>query len=340
MKNYFDFKQTGTKLFLVCIAYVICFITYGIYTYNVTMARIAMMQDPEMLSAYGMGYGVGSSLASLWGALVYWLVCLLLGFVFIRLMVDGIAYKGVTLRTDYNFGKYLWLVVSNGFLTIITLGIFYPWYYTRLIRYFSVNALYEGRPFRFKGLGSTLFCILTFVLIIPYAILITLLVVSAGAAAVGSSFFSGFAPVCIVLILLLLMLAYYLMFKWFIDFSHGDKQFKLQAQTAPSVLFLFIQFLLTCFTLGIYYPAAIVLTYRYFVRRTVVFSSEDELTGHFGYDGEPGWDFLYLLGQFLLCLITLGIYSPWMVVRVSRRLAGHTYVELPEGEPVAFVPAE
>ena len=86
-----------------------------------------------------------------------------------------------------------------------------------------------------------------------------------------------------------------------------------------------IEALLSVVTLGIYLPLATVKLYKYFVERTVARS--DESNKQFGYDIEPKDDFLFIWGQTLLTIITLGIYYPWAFCKVLDRVVGKTYVE-------------
>lgn len=65
--------------------------------------------------------------------------------------------------------------------------------------------------------------------------------------------------------------------------------------------------------------------YKYFVEKTVATNDSRKLT--FGYDIEPSQDFLFIWGQTLLSIITLGIYYPWAFCKIGSRVLSKTYLE-------------
>lgn len=86
-----------------------------------------------------------------------------------------------------------------------------------------------------------------------------------------------------------------------------------------------LEIFLSLITVGIYYPLAWIKLYKYFVDRTV--ATSDERTLEFGYDIEPASDFLFIWGQSLLSIITLGIYYPWSCCKIYGRIVGKTFIE-------------
>lgn len=76
-------------------------------------------------------------------------------------------------------------------------------------------------------------------------------------------------------------------------------------------------FLVTVLSLGILYPWAIVMTYRWKTKHTYLGGRQLTFTGN-------AWS---LFGQwitwFLLCIITLGIYSFWVYPRLTRWIVEH-----------------
>ena len=171
MKNYFNFRVRGLQLFAVCIGYLLCIVAGGYsgmtismhYTQAAAMAAV----DPVTSSAVAREALVELVVFQI----LYLLAACLLAFFYMRICIEGIEYRGEAVRTDYSFGRYLGLVALGTLLTFVTLGIYYPWFIARMTRFFSDNATYRDRPFHFKGAGWTLFCLMTFVLMIPYGIL-------------------------------------------------------------------------------------------------------------------------------------------------------------------------
>lgn len=80
-------------------------------------------------------------------------------------------------------------------------------------------------------------------------------------------------------------------------------------------------FLVTVLTLGICYPWAIVMRYRWQAKHTYVNGLRLRFTGNaFGLFGQ--W-----IKWFLLCIITLGIYSFWVQPRLVKWVVEHQEVD-------------
>ena len=88
---------------------------------------------------------------------------------------------------------------------------------------------------------------------------------------------------------------------------------------------ILLEIFLSIITVGIYYPYARLRLYKYFMDRTVA-ESETGKKG-FGYEIEARKDFLFLWGQLLLTIITMGIYYPWACCKVTSRILSKTYTE-------------
>ena len=54
-------------------------------------------------------------------------------------------------------GELLWLSIWTGFLTTITIGIYFPWAYCRRQEWIAANTYIEGKRLQFHGTGSELF---------------------------------------------------------------------------------------------------------------------------------------------------------------------------------------
>jgi uncharacterized membrane protein YjgN (DUF898 family) len=85
------------------------------------------------------------------------------------------------------------------------------------------------------------------------------------------------------------------------------------------------EILLSVITVGIYYPLALVRLYKYFTEKTIASGNNRELK--FAYDADQAGDFLFIWGQNLLTIITLSIYYPWALCKITKRILSKTYVE-------------
>ena len=52
---------------------------------------------------------------------------------------------------------YLWLMVWTAVITMITLGLFFPWAYSAQQRWIAANTYLNGQPLRFDGTGIGFF---------------------------------------------------------------------------------------------------------------------------------------------------------------------------------------
>jgi hypothetical protein len=71
-------------------------------------------------------------------------------------------------------------------------------------------------------------------------------------------------------------------------------------------------------------PMAILRLYKYFSEKTIATSPERKLK--FGYAIDQLNDFLFIWGQTLLTIITLGIYYPWAFCKIGKRVLSKTYL--------------
>jgi len=88
---------------------------------------------------------------------------------------------------------------------------------------------------------------------------------------------------------------------------------------------LALEILLSIITIGIYFPMAMLKLYKYFIERTIAQSGD--IKRKFGFDADNINDFLFIWGQILLTIITIGIYSPWSLSKIGTRILNRTYLE-------------
>ena len=79
--------------------------------------------------------------------------------------------------------------------------------------------------------------------------------------------------------------------------------------------------LLTLITLGIGFPWAICMKYRWQQKHTVIEGRR------LGFDGTGGQLFGNSIKWILLTIITLGIYAFWLGIKLKKWIVKHTYFE-------------
>lgn len=122
----------------------------------------------------------------------------------------------------------------------------------------------------------------------------------------------------------------YYIYKWFVDVTYKGYHFKWDTKALPSIGKIAYELILSMITLGIYFPLAWIRLYKYFLEKT---KSQTEGTPkiQFNYDIDQQKDYLFILIQTLLTIITLGIYFPWSFCKVSQRILEKTSMEKMEG---------
>jgi uncharacterized membrane protein YjgN (DUF898 family) len=115
----------------------------------------------------------------------------------------------------------------------------------------------------------------------------------------------------------------YVVYKWMVDLRHGTRLVRWNTRFAEPVLVILLHMVLTIVTAGIYYPAAVLLLYRYFASKTEVVS-ENGSRKSFRFDGNLWRGFLLMWGQILLTIVTLGVYAPWGTCTVWAWLSEKT----------------
>ncbi|GEC77086.1 DUF898 family protein [Microbacterium maritypicum] len=80
-------------------------------------------------------------------------------------------------------------------------------------------------------------------------------------------------------------------------------------------------FLVTVLTLGICYPWAVVMTYRWKTKHTFINGQRLRFTG-----SAPGL-FGHWIKWLLLCIVTVGIYSFWVYPRLQKWIVEHQEID-------------
>ena len=333
MKNYFKFNLTGNKLFPVWLLFIFLYII----PFSIVQKHVQGISD------FHPGDSMSEMLLRM-GSLFSWKALSLLLFVveyailfFIyKMTIEGLEFKEKVFAFSGKFSEFMLLFIGNLLLTIITLGIYAPWFMTAMYKYFARNATFNEHNFEFKGKGSDLFVIFLVALIIPMIVIWSIVMI---AAFVGGfmkvimlrempefgGLFIGmmiFATLSVMIIIICFM---YYFYKWCVNLSHRGYEIKWETEFWPSAQQILIQIVLSVITLGIYSPVASLRLYTYFLGKTV--ARNETSVKKFGYDLAPGDDFLFIWGQVLICIITIGIYFPWAYCKISDYVLGKTYVE-------------
>lgn len=311
MKNYFNFSLTGMKLLYVWLIFLCAFtLPYGYIISK--MQVLAETTPPDPTTIFGL-FG---------GMILCILVALCIYFFIGRLIITNIQYKETNLTFDGKFGAFAGKMILGFFLTIITLGIYSPWYIRTLIAFFSDNTSYNGDNFSFKGKGLNLLGIMLATILIPCILLF-------GIGMIMTKFTMEspiLAQLTIQVITYMIMIPYiYLALKWKINLDYKEYNIALHTEAGSSMGKIFVELALSVVTIGLYSPLAGLRLYKYFLEKTAA-TSEDKSVS-FKYEFDEWHEFLFMWGQILLTIVTLSIYYPWAISKIGQRVLSKTYTE-------------
>jgi uncharacterized membrane protein YjgN (DUF898 family) len=240
-----------------------------------------------------------------------------------RIVAPKINFGGNPFAFRGSIGKFLLKNLLGIFLSIITLGIYFPWYITKISRYLFEELSYSGTALGFKSKGGKLFLIMLATLVLPMAIIIA----GVTALAMNMDEKSPIMMLVVILIYIIMIPFAYKMYQWYANgITWGKLSTHWNTYFFRSTVFILGQMLFSIVTVGIGFPAAVLFLYRYFVNRTVALDGETE-AGKFRFEGEIGYGFLLLWGQILLSIVTLGIYIPWAFSKTGKWLLANTTYE-------------
>jgi len=311
MKNYFNFNLKAEKLLPVWITFLILFMV----PYVFLVVKMKDIIQPGHPSGAFKFFGIVLLLSIIAYALVFFMV---------KLTIGGVEFKGKSFVFSGTFGQFFGKFIIGTFFSIITLGIYSPWFITTIQKFFVDNTSIDSTDLEFKGTAGKLFKILFFTTFLPLMALIIIMVIiqfKSGNHA-NPSTVSIFNNIITTIIMIPYM---YYFYKWLVNIKFREYTIRWETDFWNSCGKLLMEILLSIITVGIYYPYALLRLYKYFLERTFAVS-ENGKKG-FGFDMEAGKDFLFLWGQLLLTIITLGIYYPWACCKITSRILGKTYTE-------------
>jgi uncharacterized membrane protein YjgN (DUF898 family) len=215
-------------------------------------------------------------------------------------------------------------VIGQGILlSMITLGIYIPWFIRNMNRFFINNSSYNSNHFTFFGEGGKLLLIFACTIVVPLFILLFLIVNYLKFNITEQSILFKFVYQMIVLLIMVPYL--YLVYKWMVNIKYKGYYIRWETEFFPTVKKFAWELILTMITFGIYFPMAFIHLYKYFTDRTKT-NVVDGQKITFGFNEDPIDDFLFIWGQLFLTFITLGIYYPWAFCKITKRVLGRTYI--------------
>ncbi len=247
-------------------------------------------------------------------------------FQIIKLSIQGLSFREESLKTKMRFGSFLGVVILGIVFSVMSIGIYVPWFIQLLMSYFTNGTSYKGQNFDFKGTGGALFIIFLKWVILPslgigliaflMADLFETNLANGGSAIIVLQVFIQ------IITYFLFIPFFYFSYKWRADVVYGFYDFEVKSEFWPSVKFIAIQLLLTLITLGFYFPMAFSKMAERFINETLADSATGIYT--FEYEANHQKDYVFYLVQMLLIVVTIGFYYPWAMSKIGGYVVGKT----------------
>jgi uncharacterized membrane protein YjgN (DUF898 family) len=225
-------------------------------------------------------------------------------------------------------GDLFSVLIVNWVLTLLTLGIYYPWAKARRLQFFYEHTELDAHPFHFHGTGRELF--------IGFIKAVGLIVVIYGA-------FFGLVMLqevwSAVLAYLVLLAAFIGLFPLVV---HGTYRYRMSRSSWRGIHFGYTGELKELYTLCIRDGLLTVITFGIYGAwfqmhlRNYVLGHIRMGNTHFKYKGD-GMDFFLLnLKGYFLSIFTLGIYAFWWQRDLFNYYVDNTSWNFPEGKRLQF----
>jgi uncharacterized membrane protein YjgN (DUF898 family) len=302
MRKYFDFDVNGKTIFSLFIAmYLLLIPPYVLLYFQVEATKdMGMPGFPNVLIIIAV-------------VLLIMLIAMLFCFLMIKIMIPGFSINSHRFDFSGSFNTFLRMNIKGILLSFITLGIYLPWFIKTIYDYLTEQTSFKNSKFVFLSPATNLFVIFILALIVPLVFLSALnsIVEIFGAESIIWKLFYNFIT------MLALIPYYYYFYRWLVNVQYNDYTIRWDTEVFTSTAYMLRQYLLTCITFGIYFPVAMLKITKYFIGRTYGYVNDIKVK-KFSFEFEPSKGFLFIWGQLLLTIITVGIYFPWAWCNITK----------------------
>lgn len=314
MKSYFKFNLQGGALFPIWL----CYLAFILSSYLPILYQFKIISPPNIDPRWMFPILV-----------VVWFIILVLLFYVTKLIIESVEIKGQSFHFEASVLRFMGLLLANIILMIVTLFIYTPWVIRNFHRFFTNSISYNGSSFKFMGHGSYLLLIFVLALIVPIMVVSSVVMhfftgdVFFTAGKVNLEQLNKIGYSYQIMIGFVIVPYSYLFYNWLFNFTYKNYFISWETDFWWACGNIFKELFLSIITLGLYIPMAFLNLYKYFVVRTVMQSGEGNCS--FGFDLDAKSDYIFILKQTLLSIVTLGFYYPWAICKVGSLVLGKTY---------------
>lgn len=324
MKQYFSFNLRSERFvapllgaWFVFVVAVVLIALFGIDTVDESMTLVNGRWLLEMLCSALLQY-------ALWVAALMFVLRPV-----VQHTIGAIMFDETPCEFNLDKQRYVREVLVGVALSVLTFGIYAPWFVVRLIKTFADAASYKFDLFTFKGKGMTLFAVIVLTSVLPVAV-IALVSMSLGLdQAVEPIDMMSFAPLWGLLLsiveLFFVALSMVLVYRWVLDATCGSKVVTTRMMPLSATGFIMWQIILSIITFGLYAPMAELRIFRYVAEHTYLVGPDSESRYGVTIRAWRDWGWLWL--QLLLLLVTLGVYMPWYYTKIVNRFGSRLFIE-------------
>lgn len=237
---------------------------------------------------------------------------------------------------------YLGINIKGFLLTLITLGLYYPWYSRSLLAYYYSSVTIQDAPLIFTGTAKKLFKYFIFGLLLPLLVWSIAFGLTFGMAILSYTTTGEIDTSHVFLTILLFFSLFpllapflYLSLRWSLSVQWKSRTLVINITFWDGLFFFIKQIFLACITLAIYLPAVYINTYRFFASQSTL-AEEGQESIVIGFDGTNREGFGFIWKQILLSLITCGIYFPWAYAKILCFFINGTWLDEKSSDTTAL----
>jgi len=173
MKQYLSFNLTGGKVFFFFMCHIFALIIFNtLFDYNIVF-KIGFVDTDFPYSTYLLSALISVVILLFAQVLYIFYVC--------KYSINAFSYRDKNILCTASFGEFIKIWTIGLVLSILTIGIYYPWFIKNCIAYMSRKISINGNALTFKGNVGRLFgCLLMHILASIFILFIALVVSLSG----------------------------------------------------------------------------------------------------------------------------------------------------------------
>ena len=228
--------------------------------------------------------------------------------------------QGNKLEFSGEGAKYFGIWAVNTILTILTLGLYYPWAKTSVRKYLWNETKMDGDSFVYHGTGKEMFK--GFIKVYAFIIGLYAMIMIFVSININTSLILLFNLLFYVCIILLIPFAIFGAWKYRLSrTSWRGIFFSFRGKMGDFLKVYFKNFFLVIITFGIYFPWMRVNISKYLLKHSQFGQYK------LGFQGEGGEFFMINLAGAFLSAITLYIYLPWFMTNMFNFAINNIEIE-------------